>query len=267
MEEYFKVNKALWDAKTAYHLKSAFYDVEGFKKGKTSLVSFDLDALGNEVEGKTMLHLQCHFGMDSMSWARMGAKVTGIDLSTASIETAKKLNDELGLDVKFIETNIYDLPAVLDEQFDLVYTSYGVTCWLPDLVKWARIVNRYLKPGGVFYISEFHPTFHIFDWDKGKVAYPYFNKGVIIEEVEGTYADFDAPLKQKECFWNHSLSEIMNPLIQENLIVTEFNEFPYCHYHIIEGMKERAPGEWVWDIHGHEIPHVYALKMKKPDAS
>ncbi len=264
MEDYFAVNKALWDAKTAHHLKSDFYDNEKFKKGKTSLVSFDLDAIGHLVSGKTMLHLQCHFGQDSMSWARMGAKVTGVDFSSEGIKTARNLNEELGLDVKFIECNVYDLPAHLEEQFDIVYCSYGVTCWLPDLVKWASIVNHYIKPGGLFYIAEFHPTFNVFDWDNGKVDYHYFNKGPYLEEAEGTYADHDAAIKKKEYFWNHSLMEIMNPLIQEGLIITEFKEYPYTHFKISPNMIEIAPGQYKWDILGADVPHIYSLTMTKP---
>jgi len=154
MHEYFKTNQKLWDAKTDVHKESDFYDLENFKKGATSLKKYELDALGN-VHGKSLLHLQCHFGQDSMSWARMGAKVTGVDFSSEGIKTARAMNDELGLDVKFIECNVYDLQNHLNEQFDIVYCSYGVTCWLPDLVKWAGIVNQFIKPGGTFYIAEF----------------------------------------------------------------------------------------------------------------
>lgn len=264
MEDYLTVNKALWDAKTPHHLKSDFYDVENFKNGKTSLVSFDLDAIGDMVAGKTMLHLQCHFGQDSMSWARMGAKVTGVDFSGEAIKTARELNDELGLDVHFIECNVYDLPDHLDEKFDIVYCSYGVTCWLPDLVKWSQIIDQYLKPGGTFYIAEFHPTFNIFDWDNGKVDYDYFNNGIMEEEVEGTYAEHGAAIKKKEYFWNHSLMEIMNPLIQQGLVITEFKEYPYCHFKISPNMKEIGNGQYKWDILGGEVPHIYSLKMKKP---
>ncbi len=263
MEDYFKVNKALWDAKTAHHLNSEFYDNENFKKGKSSLVSFDLDAIGDIVPGKTMLHLQCHFGQDSMSWARMGAKVTGVDFSTEAIRTARELNDELGLDVKFIESNVYDLEDHLEEQFDIVYCSYGVTCWLPDLVKWAKIIDTYLKPGGTFYIAEFHPTFYMFDWDNGKLAYNYFNRGHYIEEEEGTYADENANIKKKEYFWTHSLMEIINPLLQEGLQIKEFKEYPYCHFKISSTMKQIAPGQFKWDLSDIELPHIYSLTMKK----
>lgn len=264
MEEYFNVNKALWDAKTAHHVKSDFYDNENFKKGKSSLVPIDLDAIGDKVNGKTMLHLQCHFGQDSMSWARMGAKVTGVDFSPEAIKTARGLNEELGLDVKFIESNVYDIADHLDEQFDIIYCSYGVTCWLPDLVKWAGIINQFLKPGGTFYIAEFHPTFYLFDWDNGKLGYHYFNKGPYVEEEEGTYADNNAPIKKKEYFWTHSLMEIMNPLIQQGLQVTEFKEYPYSPYNISPNMKEVGPGQYKWDILGVELPHVYSLTMTKP---
>ena len=142
MQDYFDTNKKLWDAKTAIHKDSDFYFLEKFKQGKTSLNKFELDALG-DVSGKTMLHLQCHFGQDSLSWARMGAKVTGADISPKAIQLAKELNTELGLDAQFVESNIVELDQNLKGKFDLVFTSYGTITWLPDLDKWAKIVAHF----------------------------------------------------------------------------------------------------------------------------
>ena len=156
MDKQLQVNRRNWNERTPVHAASDFYDVEGFKAGRITLRDLERREVG-EVSGKTLLHLQCHFGLDTMSWARLGAKPTGVDFSDAAIDLARSLNDELGLGVRFIHSNIYDLPGVLDEQFDIVFTSYGVLCWLPDLDDWARVASNHLKPGGVFYIAEFHP--------------------------------------------------------------------------------------------------------------
>ncbi|MGD8307202.1 MAG: class I SAM-dependent methyltransferase, partial [Ignavibacteria bacterium] len=154
-QKFFEANRKAWNNKTPYHLKSTLYDLEGFKKGNTSLKFIELAELGNVIN-KSMLHLQCHFGQDSLSWQRLGAQVTGIDFSEEAINTAKSLNEELNLNAKFICSNIYDLEKHLDEKFDIVFTSYGTIGWLPDLNEWGRLVSHYLKSGGVFYIVEFH---------------------------------------------------------------------------------------------------------------
>jgi len=177
MKEYFKSNQELWDQKTPIHLNSEFYDMEAFRAGKTSLNRDEIAHLGDDIAGKSLLHLQCHFGQDTLSWAKMGAKATGIDFSEKAIQQARALNDEMGLDAKFVQSNVYDLKENLEGQFDVVFTSYGVLTWLPDLEEWASIVNHFLKPGGIFYIMEFHPTLYMLDWDNGKIAYQYFDSG------------------------------------------------------------------------------------------
>ena len=136
-DRYMEANRLSWDARTPTHFKSRFYDVDGFRAGESSLNSLEIDEMG-DVEGKRLLHLQCHFGMDTMSWARLGAKVTGVDFSAEAISRAKALSAELGIDAEFVVSNIYDLPDTLDGRFDVVFTSYGVLTWLPDLEPWAK---------------------------------------------------------------------------------------------------------------------------------
>jgi SAM-dependent methyltransferase len=186
--KYFSANKDLWNKRTIIHKDSTFYDVAGFKAGKNVLTPIELTELG-VVQGKNLLHLQCHFGMDSLNWARLGAHVTGIDLSDEAIKEAKKLNDELKMNAKFICCNIYDLhPQNIESSkilpfgddsggtFDIVFTSYGVIGWLPDLDKWAEIISYYLKPGGTFYMAEFHPVIWMFDDDFKEIKYCYENR-------------------------------------------------------------------------------------------
>ena len=161
-EDYLVKNKAAWNAKTAVHIDSDFYDMPAFMGGETSLKSLELGLLG-DVKGKRILHLQCHFGQDSLSLARMGASVVGVDLSDAAIEKARELAAELQLDATFVNCDIYSLKEHLQGEFDLVFTSYGTIGWLPDLNRWAAIVEHYLKPGGSFVMVDFHPVVWMFD--------------------------------------------------------------------------------------------------------
>lgn len=261
-QEYFKANRHLWNQRTTVHKDSSFYDVEGFKKGQQALTQIELRELG-EVNGKKLLHLQCHFGMDSLDWTRVGAKVTGVDFSDNAIDEAQKLNEELGYDAKFICCNVYDLREHLDDKFDIVFTSYGVIGWLPDLDKWAELIFDYLKPGGVFYMAEFHPVVWMFDDDFTHIKYSYENKEVIITENEGTYTDRNADIKGKEYSWNHSISEVLNSLIRAGLKIELFNEHmhsPYpCFRNTIEVEKDK------WNIKGLEgkIPMVYSVRAVK----
>jgi len=140
MQEYFKTNQALWDQKTSIHKDSEFYQMDAFMKGASSLQEIELNALKDKVAGKKLLHLQCHFGQDTLSFARLGAKATGIDLSPKAIDLARSLNEELNLDATFVCSNLYDLPQHLEGQFDIIFTSYGTVTWLPDLSKWAKVL-------------------------------------------------------------------------------------------------------------------------------
>lgn len=149
MKKYLQANQKRWEQLTHEHKDSAFYDLEGFKAGKDRLRSIELSELG-DVSGKTLLHLQCHFGMDTMAWARRGAIVTGVDFSENSITLAKSLSDELAIPAKFIRSDIYDLPGMLSDVFDIVFTSYGVLHGLPDIDGWADTIAHFVKPGGIF---------------------------------------------------------------------------------------------------------------------
>ena len=164
MNEYFEANRRHWDEVVPIHMRSDLYDVDSFKAGKSKLKPVEREEL-RDVRGKTMLHLQCHFGLDTLSWAREGAIVTGVDFSEPAIEGAKALAAETGIEARFIISDVYSLPDRLEEEFDIVFTSYGAICWLPDIGRWAQVVTRFLKPGGTFYMVEFHPVCGIFDND------------------------------------------------------------------------------------------------------
>ena len=152
--EYFEANKNLWNQRTAVHKDSAFYDLAGFKAGANVLSPIELKEMG-DVKDKSLLHLQCHFGMDTMSFSRMGAKCTGVDLSDDAIKLAKEINDELKLDAKFVCCNVYETAEFVKEKFDIVFTSYGTVGWLPDLDPWAKVISERLKPRGFFIWQNF----------------------------------------------------------------------------------------------------------------
>ncbi len=259
---YFEANRLLWNQRAVVHKDAAFYNLAGFKAGQSVLTPIELSEIG-DVKGKKMLHLQCHFGMDSLDWARRGAHVTGVDLSDKAIDEARNLNEELGLDGKFICCNVYDLREHLEEKFDIVFTSYGVIGWLPDLEKWAAIISYYLKPGGLFYMAEFHPVVWMFDDEFKEIKYCYENRGVIATESHGTYTDRLAPIAGKEYGWNHSISEVLNGLIKAGMNIESFNEYMYSPYNCFNNTV--PAGERSWHIKGMEgkIPMLYSVKALK----
>lgn len=257
-QEYLSINKALWDEKTKHHVASEFYAVPEFMAGSSSLKGTELELLGN-IKGLTVLHLQCHFGQDSLSLARMGAKVTGVDLSSAAIDTAVDLNKQLGLDARFICSDVYGLPNVLDEQFDIVFTSYGVIGWLPDMDVWGGVVSRFLKPGGRFVFVEFHPVVWMFSNDFSHVQYSYFNKEAIVETLEGTYADSGAPIKMPEVGWNHPISEVLKGLIEAGLSIRTFQEHDFSHYNCFANMVPAGDGTYYIQGMEGKLPLMYSL--------
>lgn len=259
---YIEVNRKSWNDRVAFHLASDFYDLENFKQGKTSLKAFELDLLG-DITGKKILHLQCHFGQDTISLQRMGAKVTGVDLSDEAIKAARDLSVELNSGATFICCDIYDLPNHLNETFDIVFTSYGTIGWFPDLDKWAALIDRYLKPDGQFIFTEFHPVVWMFDDNFEKVGYNYFKSDAIIETNSGTYADTDAAIEPTSVTWNHSLSEVFTSLKTAGLSVEDFKEYDYSPYNCFSHTEEYEEGKFRIKHIGNNIPMVYSLVCKK----
>jgi 2-polyprenyl-3-methyl-5-hydroxy-6-metoxy-1,4-benzoquinol methylase len=257
-KDYIVINRALWDEKTQYHVISPFYNMDAFLKGASSLKDIEVGLLG-DVAGKTVLHLQCHFGQDSLSLARRGAKVTGVDFSGEAIKTAKELNEQLGLNAEFICTDIYELSQKLDKQFDIVYASYGVIGWLPDMQRWAQVVAQYIKPGGKFVFVEFHPVVWMFNSDFTGIQYSYFNKEAIVEVQDGTYADRSADIKKQEIGWNHDLAEVLQSLINAGLTISSFNEYDYSPHNCFVDTVEFAPGKFRIKGLEEKIPMLYSL--------
>ena len=218
-------NRRLWDRWTEINAGSDFYDVASFRDGSRPirLADYERDEVGS-VEGKTLLHLQCHFGLDTLSWARLGAQVTGADFSEAGIAMARELATELDLPATFVVANLYDLPMALEGQFDVVYTSRGILGWLPDMQGWARVAAHFVKPGGFSYVTEIHPVAQVFEGEgvapgELKLAYPYWSHPESLRfDVKGSYADPTASTEGLvEHGWDHSMGEIVTALIDAGL--------------------------------------------------
>jgi SAM-dependent methyltransferase len=266
MERYFEANKRRWNELVEIHTKGGGYDVEGFLKGKNTLHSIELEAL-RDIKGKTLLHLQCYFGLDTLSWARLGAKVTGVDFSNKAIELARILNEKTKLDAEFINCNIYNLPKQLDKQYDIVYTSYGVLNWLNDIEEWARIAARYLKSGGTFFIAEFHPFPWIFDFDhpsKLVIKYNYWHKAEPDSyDSPDAYASGGLKLKNTEEYgWAHPIGTVVSALINAGLTIQWLREYPFSVDQDQFKFMTKDP-EGYWRLPGDPVPLMYSIKATK----
>jgi SAM-dependent methyltransferase len=269
----FATNRALWDAWTAVHATGDFYDLAAFRAGGVRLRDDEIAAIG-DVTGRSLLHLQCHFGIDTLSWARLGARVTGADFSSAAIRLARELAADLGFpDARFVESNLYDLPAHLDGTFDVVYTSRGVLGWLPDIRGWAAVVAHFVAPGGTFFITEIHPIAQVFE-NEGvapaelRLTYPYWEHAEpLVFDVKGSYADPSADVgEQKEHGWDHGLGEIVTALIEAGLRIESLVEHPYLDWGA-DFLVETAPGSGRFALPpgtAGELPLMFTLVATKP---
>jgi SAM-dependent methyltransferase len=267
MDDFYEANKRRWNELVAIHAKSDEYDLKGFLAGKSSLHQVELDALGN-VSGKTLLHLQCHFGLDTISWARLGAKVTGVDFSETAIELAKDIAKQVNVEAEFICCNIYDLQKMHQGKYDIIFTSFGVLCWLADISRWAHTISHYLKPGGSFLLVESHPFFWVFDNDhltELKVKNPYwYSEEPLRYDEDGSYVDQNVKLTNTRGYeWAHTVSDILNALIQAGLVINEIKEFPYLPWKPCSLAMKNKKGEWRLD--GDLLPLCWSVKAVKPE--
>jgi SAM-dependent methyltransferase len=273
LDEFLKANLASWDESVALHAASELYDVEGFKAGRSSLSTLEVEELGPLVHpGTRLLHLQCHFGLDTLSWARRGAVVTGVDFSGEGIATARALADEVGLSARatFVRSDIESLPGALEGLFDVVYTSWGALIWLGDLGRWAEVVAHFLAPGGVLYVAEFHPYAYLLAEDSTpdslRVGYPYFQYGTPQRfDEEGDYADPTAKPRHTVTYeWNHGFAEIVDPLLRHGLRLEFLREFPYTIPGLPFPFLERCD-DGLLRVKGHhdDVPLSFSLLMTK----
>ena len=267
---YFEANRRKWDERVAIHRGSAFYDVPGFLAGKSALESHEPEEVG-DVAGNSLLHLQCHFGLDTLSWARLGADVTGLDFSGEAVREAGALAAEAGLRAEFAQANVYDAVSALPARtFDVVYTGKGALNWLPDMAAWASVAARLVAPGGLLYLFEFHPFGDVFDDespDALRIRYPYFPRTEpLFFDDPGTYTDGEANTIHNDSYeWPHSLGEVITALAGNGLTIEFLHEFDRLTW---KGMACMAPGAepdtWVLPEHRESVPLMYSIRARKP---
>jgi SAM-dependent methyltransferase len=260
-------NRALWDEIAPVHLK-AYNEVALLREDKEVLDNIELREVGS-VGGKSLLHLQCHIGSDSLAWVRHGAQVTGVDFSEKSISCANQLSEELELPATFIQSNIYDLRDAHEGQYDIVYTSKGVLCWLKDLVEWGRIIAHYLKPGGTFYLMESHPSILMLEEEEPGIltpTYPYFHKSEPTTWAAGDsdYADANYVPKNESREWDWAVSDIINAIIQAGLQVELVNEYDKLFFKLFPSMTTDDDRWYRLPQYAQMLPLLLTLRARKP---
>ncbi|AKU17288.1 class I SAM-dependent methyltransferase [Luteipulveratus mongoliensis] len=272
MTDYLASNRANWDERAAVHAASPDYDIDRLLSSDTELsavVAFDTLRLG-DVSGQDGVHLQCHIGTDTLSLARLGATMTGVDLSPASLAEGRSLASRAGVEIPYVECDVYDAPAALDGQtFDFVYTGIGAICWLPSIDRWASTVAELLRPGGRLFIREGHPMLWSLDTDddqKIHLVYPYFEREEPVVINEGTtYVETDHEFTSVTTMdWNHGLGEIVTALLAHGFTLTELTEHDSAPWEALPGLMTRdESGEWRLTDQPERLPCTYTLQAVK----
>lgn len=256
-----EVNVSWWEKALEYHLGSSFYDVETFKGEPTKLTlgSLEMEEMGN-VKDKSILHLQCHFGLDTLSWQRLGARCTGVDFSPKAIAAARKLNIEAALAANFVCSDVYNIETVLNNKFDIVFSSYGVLSWLKNIDEYARVVSSQLKSGGFYYLAEIHPIFNLFDIGEDIIKRKY-ESGAIISQTVSSYTEVKKTFSNLQICYSYTLSGIINALIKAGLTIDFLNEYNYSTYKFHEKLKKVEGG--LAFIEDAKYPLIFSLKAHK----
>ena len=270
-KKYFEANRKNWDERVGIHIEDPgeIYDIPGFLEGKTTLKTIELDMMG-DVAGKTFLHLMCHFGLDTLSWARYGAYTTGVDFSTKAVSVARMLAKRIGENARFVHADIYELRDRLEGDFDIVFASYGVLCWLSDVTKFMAVVSHFLKPGGIFIIVDVHPIVEIFEYDAKQkrldVRRPYFHRQEPdICEVNASYTSRTRKLQNTTTYqWSHDLGSIVNAALWNGLAIISLQEYPFLCYKRYPEMYQGEDGYWRFSNQEIELPMLFSLKAVKP---
>jgi SAM-dependent methyltransferase len=246
MPDYLALNRAHWDEVTCIHVASPFYRTEAFKRGAMVLDPIALESVG-DVGGKRLLHLQCHFGLDTLSLARLGAEVTGLDFSTPALKEARALSAQTDVAGRFIEANVLQPPPDLSG-FDVVFASWGAICWIPDIPAWMRTAANALKPGGRLVLIDGHPAMLMMAGEGPtpfSVKYPYQTDEPIVTEDAGDYADANANLEaNRTAEWMHGVGRILNAAIDAGLVIRRFDELDRVPWQALGQLVESGAGYW-----------------------
>ncbi|MBM7788940.1 class I SAM-dependent methyltransferase [Tenggerimyces flavus] len=269
-EANLEVNRSLWERLTEIHTTTGattFYDVEGFLAGRSALTSIVRSELG-PVDGLDLLHLQCHFGLDTLSWAREGARVTGVDFSAAAVAYARDLASRAGLEAAFVEADAQLLPAELDGRFDVVFASNGALCWIADLGAWFAGAARALRPGGRLVVVEIHPLSLMLDSTSPLVFGSAYLGGVAQhDQWEGTYSDGDVSLSQPSVGYPHGIGEVVTAAVRAGLKVDSLTEYVRDEMQHREGVMVGDPDGWYrLPVGGQDLPLTYGLRAHKVSA-
>ena len=256
-----EMNRAWWDERVGLHVDSDFYDLPGFLAGGDPLRPFEVEEVG-PVEDLRLAHLQCHIGLDTLGWARRGARVTGLDFSGPAVEAAERLAAEAGLEARFVQSDVYEAPAALGGRFDVVYTGLGALNWLPDIERWASTVAKLIEPGGFLYLSEFHPISWVFGDDELDVTYDYFGGRVEFEEP-GTYADLEADTTHNRTEeWPHSLGAVLSAILGAGLTIELFREHDHTLMPRWPFLEADRGGIWRWPAGRPRLPLMYSVRAR-----
>jgi len=264
-EDRIGLNRAWWDERVALHMAGEFYDVPGFLDGRSTLRPFEKAELG-DVAGLRLVHLQCHFGLDTLSWAREGALVTGVDFAPRAVAAARSLARQAGIDAEFVEAGVYDAAEALGgRSFDIVYTSIGAIIWLPDITRWAATVVALLAPGGRFYLAEFHPFSVVLGEEDLTVIDSYFDRGPFLHDEPGSYAEPDAETRHHQSVtWQHGLGEVITALAQAGLRIEFLHEHPYTLRARWPFMERHPDRTWHMPAEQPQVPLLYSVKATRP---
>jgi SAM-dependent methyltransferase len=263
-EQWREVNRELWDERVPIHAEGEFYDLAGFVAGKSSLRPFELAEVGS-VTGLTLIHPQCHMGLDTLSWAREGARVTGLDFSEPAIAVARGLAERIGADADFLVSDVYEsVAAVAGRQFDIVYTGLGAINWLPDIEGWARVMTDLLAPDGRFYLAEFHPITEVFGDEELTVERSYFERGPVLYEEPGTYADLSAATTHNRSVdWIHGVGDVISALSDAGLTVEFLHEHDYTLYPRWPFLEPTENGIYRMPEGRARLPLMYSLRARR----
>lgn len=260
-------NQAFWDERVPLHMRSEFYRLDEFRRGYDPIANrpFEIVEMG-DVTGKSLLHLQCHFGMDTLAWARRGAKVTGLDFSEPAVTGGRELAGEMGIEAEFVASDVYLAGEALDgRQFDIVYTGRGALVWLPDVVRWAQVAASLVKPGGFLYLSEFHPFHEIFADEDLTLRYDYFHREPHVFVAAGSYATGGETTKNTTYEWTHGLGEVVSSVIEAGLRLEFLHEFDYTGWKRWPFMEKTGDEVYRMPEGMPLVPLAYSLKASKPE--